>query len=113
MCNTKQAMAILGEVYHACNRAFDKKICDAYLYGSYARGDYTEGSDVDILLTVDLPGDELAKRRRAVSSITSELSLKHDVTVSVTVKPLEQFRKYATVLPYYQNVISEGIRYAV
>lgn len=40
------------------------------------------------------------------------MSLEHDITVSVTVKPLEQFRRYQTALPYYRNVVREGIRYA-
>ena len=44
--------------------------------------------------------------------MTSRLSLEHDITVSVTVKPLEQFRRYQTALPYYRNVVREGIRYA-
>jgi len=44
--------------------------------------------------------------------VTSRLSLEHDITVSVTVKPLEQFQRYQTALPYYQNVVREGIRYA-
>ena len=39
------------------------------------------------------------------------LSLEHDIIVSVTVKPLEQFCRYQTALPYYQNVVWEGIRY--
>ena len=45
MCDTGQAVAILGEVCRACNKAFEKKICDAWLYGSYARGDYNADSD--------------------------------------------------------------------
>ena len=32
-------------------------------------------------------------------------------TVPVTVKPLEQFRRYQTALPYYRNVVREGICY--
>ena len=38
--------------------------------------------------------------------------LDESITVSVTVKPLEQFRRYQTALPYYRNVVREGIRYA-
>lgn len=30
------------------------------LYGSYARGDYTPESDVDIMILVDLPDDEIS-----------------------------------------------------
>ena len=53
MCTTDQAIDILGEVYRKLSGIF-VTINDAYLYGSYARGDFTDESDVDILLTVDL-----------------------------------------------------------
>lgn len=112
MCNQSQAIAILGEVYTSCMPVFGNAIKDAYLYGSYARGDYHEESDIDILLTVDLEPDAISLLRNNIGVITSELSLKHDITVSVTVKPLAQFTQYADVLPYYKNVLREGIRYA-
>ena len=107
------ALSIVREVVDLCGKLFANGIHDAFLYGSYARGDYDSESDVDILLTVDEDGAELAKYRKAVASVTSDLSLKHDVTVSVTVKPLDQFRRFSDVLPYYKNVLREGIRYAV
>ena len=49
MCTQQQALQILGEVYDACKRRFGCPIDAAYLYGSYARGDYHSDSDVDIL----------------------------------------------------------------
>ena len=55
---------------------------------------------------------EISKRRNALAEITSDLSLKHDVTVSVTAKPLQQFRQYSAVMPFYRNVIREGVHYA-
>lgn len=112
MCNQSQAIAILGKVYTSCNPIFDNAIADAYLYGSYARGDYHAESDIDILLAVDLTPEAISKLRNKLALITSELSLEHDITVSVTVKPLAQFKQYADVLPYYKNVLKEGIRYA-
>ena len=111
MCTRNQAEEILHSVYHACSPIFGR-IHDAYLYGSYARGDFNPESDIDILLTVDLEQAEIAKHRNDVAKVTSRLSLEHDITVSVTVKPLEQFRRYQTALPYYRNVVREGIRYA-
>ena len=112
MCNQSQALAILGEVYNSCNSVFDNAVTDAFLYGSYARGDYHSESDIDILLTVNWEPEAISKMRRQIGFITSELSLKHDITVSVTVKPFAQFQKYADVLPFYKNVLREGIRYA-
>ena len=110
MCSQNQAISILGEVYESCNRSFEKSISDAYLYGSYARGDYHEDSDIDILLTVDADASELPTYRKTLARICSDLSLKHDIMISVTVKPLDEFRRHAEV-PYYRNVLNEGIRY--
>ena len=112
MCNQNQAIVILGEVYSACSPIFGNAIKDAYLYGSYARGDYHDESDIDILLTVDLDPAAISALRNHVGIISSDLSLKYDVTVSVTVKPFDQFQQYADVLPFYKNVLGEGIRYA-
>lgn len=113
MCTQNQAMEILEEVYSACNPILSNSISDAYLYGSYARGDYHSESDIDILIIADMSSAEISKCRNDIAIVTSELSLNHGITVSVTVKPLAQFKQYANVLPYYKNVIKEGIRYAV
>lgn len=112
MCNQSQAIKILSQAYKMCEEIFGMKINSAYLYGSYARGDYDDESDVDILIVVDMDANALALIRQKISSINSELSLEHDVTVSITAKPVEQFTRYADILPYYKNVLSEGIRYA-
>ena len=109
---TNQAIDVLHDVYHSCNAVFDKPIHDAYLYGSYARGDYNEESDIDIFLTVDAAPEELPQYRRAISHIRGQLSLKYDRLVSIKVNSLSQFRQYKNILPYYQSILQEGIRYA-
>lgn len=113
MCDQQKAILILSEAYESAEKLFAKNAVQAYLYGSYARGDYHEESDIDILLTVNMAADSLAKTRRAIANIASDLSLKHDITVSIAVKTHEQFAKYSNILPYYQNVVKEGIRYVV
>lgn len=111
--NTSDAVIIAREVYNACSALFPGGIKDAYLYGSYARNDYDAESDVDILLTVNAEEYEISNRTRAIAEVASMFSLKHDVTVSVTAKPVIQFNRYSEVLPFYKNVLKEGIRFAV
>ena len=48
MCTRNQAFEILKIVYHACDPILGHSIHDAILYGSYARGDFTAESDIDI-----------------------------------------------------------------
>ena len=84
---------------------------DAILYASYACGEQNAESDIDILLTADLTQEQIAEKRRAIAALSSDLSLAHDVTVSIRIVPLAQFHRYADFLPFYQNVLREGIRY--
>lgn len=111
MCDQNQAIKILEDVYHSCAPILRGRIQDAFLYGSYARGDYHAESDVDILLTVDLDAEEISDLWMELAEASSDLSLRHDITVSVAVKPVSQFLKYSHILPYYKNILKEGIRY--
>ena len=108
MCTKNEAFEILASVYDSCNQLSGGKIHDAILYGSYARGEQTAESDIDILLTQE----QISEKRRAIAALSSDLSLAHDVTVSIQIVPLAQFHRYADFLPFYQNVLREGIRYA-
>ena len=112
MCTKSEAFEILASVYASCNRISGGKIHDAILYGSYARGEQNAESDIDILLTADLTQEQIVEKRRAIAALSSDLSLNHDVTVSIQIVPLAQFLRYADFLPFYQNVLREGIRYA-
>ena len=109
MCKS-EALTILKECYTEYSNILPCTIQEAYLYGSYARGDYHEESDVDIILSVDMDWEELEPYRRDFAHIGSKLSLKHDVTVSVSITPLSLFKRFDD-LPYYRNIRTEGIRY--
>lgn len=110
MCQP-ETIVILSEVYQRCHRVFSSRLREAYLYGSYARGDFDTESDVDILLTVDLHPVDISHYRNQIAAISSDMSLVHDVTVSITIKSFGHFHRYSSVLPFYKNVLTEGIRY--
>lgn len=112
MCNQSQALEILQSAYEQSKAVFGAAMGEAFLYGSYARGDFTVESDIDILLIVNRTGDYIASQRKKMAEITSNLSLQYDITVSITVKSAQQFDAHRHVLPFYKNVLKEGIRYA-
>ena len=107
MCDKNEALSILGEVYERCSPILP--ISDAYLYGSYARGDYRPYSDVDIMLISTLPEKEIRARNMLISSIVGDMCIDHDVTISVSVRSQDQFKPQS--LPYHRNIVTEGIRY--
>ena len=105
------AASVFKEVCQNAEKLIGKKLNEIYLYGSYARGDYNQWSDIDILITIDCENEEIDNFFDDMSELASELSLKHDITVYITMKSSAHFMRYADVLPYYANVIKEGIKY--
>ncbi len=113
MCNKIEAIKIRDEAYELLKGIFNESLKECYLYGSYAREDYNEYSDVDLFAVIDFKEEELMKYRNEIYSINNFLSLKYDITVSLKIKSKEIFNKYLDILPFYKNVIKDGIRYGI
>ena len=79
-----------------------------FLFGSYARGDYTENSDIDIVAVVHGSRMELQQKLKEVWDRSAEVGLENDIVVSPTVIPYDEFKKYQDTLPYYRNIMQEG-----
>jgi predicted nucleotidyltransferase len=68
---------------------------DLLLYGSYARGDQREGSDLDLLLLLDGPVDTGREILR-LESVVWPLSLEHGTVLSVLPVSHEAYQKGET-----------------
>ena len=110
MCTENQLKAILDRVAATARTALGDRLHSAYLYGSYARGDYDA---VDILVLADVPREKLAAYKKPFLKATSDLGLEYDIVVTVTLKDTDTFEKYLDAVPFYQNVRKEGIPLAV
>ena len=101
---------ILSEINSEVRRIIDDGVSDIILYGSYARGDFDNESDIDIAVIVDSDRPDLKKYRKDIVSLMSDLSMEYEVVISITCIPLSDFVEYRDVLPYYRNIDSEGVR---
>ena len=112
MYSTEKAVEIMREVCSACDAVFTKRISDAYLFGSYARGDYDEESDIDVLILVDLPSDELPAYRAHIDSLCGKLLLTYGIVVSAIEKDTKTYKRYSDILPFYKNIEKDGVKIA-
>ena len=113
MCTKNQLIEITEKVASLSKSVFGDKLDSTLLYGSYARGEQTSESDIDIMVLANVSKEELSYYKKPFISLTSELGLLHDVVVTVTLKDTETFNKYLEAVPFYANVKKEGIRIAV
>lgn len=102
---------IIRETELMSRKVFGEKFDKVILFGSYARGDFDSESDVDIAVFLNLEESELRDNYEKVSIISSELSIKYGVLISILLVSNKTFQTYKDVLPLYQNLIREGREY--
>ncbi|MGQ0814782.1 MAG: nucleotidyltransferase domain-containing protein [Gemmatimonadota bacterium] len=87
-------------------RELGKSLDAILLYGSHARGDAIEGSDIDVMLIMKEPFDygELLER---TSAATAEISLEYDVVISRAFVTREDYQSADT--PFRMNVRREAV----
>lgn len=79
------------------------------LYGSYARGDNSAESDIDIMLLVDLSDLEIKDYRHELSGVTFDYLMEHDIDISPIAINIAHFTKWVDNYPFYNNVSKEGV----
>ncbi|MBE5824324.1 MAG: nucleotidyltransferase domain-containing protein [Butyrivibrio sp.] len=97
------------DIYRSMVIIFGKNMDRVVLYGSYARGDFDEESDIDIAVIANETDQELQKHHKAMVKESSRFMREYDKLVSIHSIPLERFNRFKNAYPYYQNIEKEGI----
>ena len=102
---------VMNEIVVAMRTIFGDNLRQVLLYGSYARGEQDEYSDMDIMVLVNVTDNEVKKYNDAIVDVMSDISLKHGVLPTIIGKNYEHFYHWVPFLPFYHNVRAEGIEY--
>jgi predicted nucleotidyltransferase len=109
LCDKAVLDEITKRVCAAAQKVLGDKLRKVVLYGSYARGDYDEYSDVDLFILADIPQEECCDAFFDIREYIWEYELEQNITISPHVTGSAIFHEYSETLPYYMNVIKEGI----
>ena len=112
MCTKNQLDIILYKIVDFSKKVFGDKFQNVILYGSYARGDYDSESDIDIMIMVDMSREELKEYRTLFSEFFSDINLENEVFSTCKLQSKSYFNEWQHAMPFYQNIIKEGIMYA-
>ena len=113
VCSKSNLNSILSKIAEVAKNTFGNNLQAVILYGSYARGDYDDASDIDIMIIADVDREDLFRYKKPIIKATSELGLENDVVITATLKDKKTFEQYKNALPFYQSVLKEGVKVAV
>ena len=79
------------------------------VYGSYARGDYRENSDVDIMILVKMSDEEIRAVKNNIYDLAFGVEMNTGIQLSPIIKNEAQYEYWVDTLPFYRNVRDEGV----
>jgi len=97
---------LMKELKAGLVRIYGDRLKAVYLYGSYARGDYRPGSDVDVMILLSDYKNYWEELRR-FTNLASDISLDYDVTVSRLIMKEIQWKE--SDMPVLRNIHKEGL----
>ncbi len=101
--NIKQ---IVNKCKEVLARQYGKRLRGVILYGSMARGEATDGSDIDLLVLLDPPLDYFAELRKLVD-VLYPIQLESEQLISA--KPVSFNDFEIGSLSLYRNARREGV----
>ena len=93
----------LKSVYSDC-------LIQVSLFGSYARGDYRNDSDIDVFVLVKGMDCDLEKFSDKFYEMSFEFNMKYDVDIQTVVMSTEYYNKWKYVHPLLLNIKEDEVR---
>jgi predicted nucleotidyltransferase len=100
---------LLYELENGLKDIFGKRLKKVILYGSYARGNSDEGSDIDIMVLIDMNEMEIKSRRDRVLDMIVDLTTRYGIVLSIIENNHDYFYDWVDVIPFFANVEREGV----
>ena len=110
MCSQDALYEILGVLCGKLDALLGASVKDVILFGSYARNDADEGSDIDVMVLTDLSRTDIALLSWKIGVIAGDLLLEYGVLVSPIVENQSFFTENTARMPFFRSVRDEGVR---
>ena len=109
MCSQNTLKIVLDSVCEQSKLILGDKLYAIKLYGSYARGDYDDESDIDVMIIADISPEDRSEIKKKFMNFTYDLDLKYNVILSVFIQDKGTYEKYKSTYPFFQNIEKEGV----
>ena len=107
---TTNITEIMQQFADSLKKLLGNTLDSVIVYGSYARGDYSELSDIDVMILVTLTEEKIKKISDEISDLAFEFLMRFGADISPVIINVDHFNYWVDNLPYYRNVRDEGVK---
>lgn len=98
---------MIYDLVEGLREIFAENVSQIILYGSVARREATEESDIDIAVIIeDIP---ISTVREKFIEWNSEMDMKYNKVFSIVDIEKSKIDKWGKVIPFYRNIQEEGV----
>jgi predicted nucleotidyltransferase len=110
MCSQSELQEILERLCGRLRELLGKSMRDIILFGSYARNEANDDSDIDIMVLTDLERADIYALQWKIGDVVSEILLDYGVLVSPIVENRAFFMENQKYLPFFHGIHRDGVR---
>jgi predicted nucleotidyltransferase len=108
-CSKAVLNEITKKVCVAAKEVLGENLEKVVLFGSYARGDYHDESDIDIMVLADIQPEERNNARKKIRNYAGDFDLEYNTVTCLHLICSSYFYAYIDILPYYMNIQKDGV----
>jgi predicted nucleotidyltransferase len=107
MITDSKIKELVEQINSELKNKFREKLDKVIIFGSYARGDYDNESDIDILALIR--DEELKKYNNEIIDFEVDLTMKFGILPSIILRNTAYYNENKEIIPFYRNVEKEGV----
>ena len=99
---------VILEFTEMIQKNIGENVVQCRLFGSCARGDYSDYSDIDIVILTNCDREESEKYTDILIDIVTELAMKYLVVVNALCIPFKEYEEKKSWYDFFVNIEEEG-----
>lgn len=103
---SKSIVGTLTKLKKVISDYYRQRLQNIILYGSYARGDFSEQSDIDILVVLNEMQSEM-KEIDTLAELKTDILIESDIYISTN--PVSADKLNNSEFTFYKNIRNEGV----
>ena len=100
---------VLMTFAQGAKKILENNLSKLIVYGSYARGDYKENSDIDVMILTPFSKEEIEQVENKIFDLAFELELESGIVINPVLENEEHYKYWLGALTFLDIVEYEGI----